>query len=74
MMYSTAAATTPVTPLKVVNRQDNVPQYVRDFLKTSIGKNFTQEQVMAAYRSNSPMLKAESSNIVSEVKIDEDSD
>ena len=70
-MSGTAAATTPVTPLQVVNQQDNVPQYVRDFLKTSMGKHFTQEQVMAAYRNNSPMLKAESSNIVSEVKIDE---
>ena len=70
-MSGSAVATTPVTPLQVVKQQDNVPQYVRDFLKTSMGKHFTQEQVMAAYRNNSPMLKAESSNIVSEVKIDE---
>ena len=72
IMSGSAVATTPVTPLQVVKQQDNVPQYVRDFLKTSMGKHFTQEQVMAAYRNNSPMLKAESSNIVSEVKIDED--
>lgn len=72
IMSGSAVATTPVTPLQVVNQQDNVPQYVRDFLKTSMGKHFTQEQVMAAYRNGSPMLKTESSNIVSEVKIDED--
>ena len=72
IMSGSAVATTPVTPLQVVNQQDNVPQYVRDFLKTSIGKHFTKEQVIAAYRNGSPMLKTESSNIVSEVKIDED--
>lgn len=60
------------TSLQTGNQNDKLPQTVKDFLATPIGRNFTAEQVMAAYGNVNRMLKAESSNVVSETKIDED--
>ena len=58
--------------LQIVNKKKELPQAVKEFLATPVGRNFTAEQVLAAYNNASRIMKAESGNIVSETKIDED--
>lgn len=58
--------------LQIVNQKKELPQAVKEFLATPVGRNFTAEQVLAAYNNASRIMKAESGNIVSETKIDED--
>lgn len=72
MTGNAMAVETTVPTLQVVNQKDNVPYCVREFMKTPIGKKFSLEQVMSVYNSNCPVAKAESNNIISETKIDED--
>lgn len=58
--------------LQIVNQKKELPQAVKEFLATPVGRNFTAEQVLAAYNNACRIMKAESGNIVSETKIDED--
>lgn len=58
--------------IQIVNQQNNLPQAVKEFLATPVGKNFTAEQVLAAYNNAYHIMKVESGNVVSETKIDED--
>ncbi len=60
------------TSLQVGNQEKMIPQAVKAFLATPIGRNFTAEQVMAAYNNANYIMRAESGNVVSETKIDED--
>lgn len=58
--------------IQIVNQQNNLPQAVKEFLATPVGKNFTAEQILAAYNNAYHIMKVESGNVVSETKIDED--
>lgn len=60
------------TSIQMANRGKSIPESVKAFLATPMGRHFTAEQVMAAYRNVNNILKAESGNAVSETKIDED--
>ena len=60
------------TSLQAGNQKKMVPEAVKAFLSTPVGRNFTAEQVMAAYGNANYIMKAESGNVVSETKIDED--
>lgn len=52
--------------IQIVNQQNNLPQAVKEFLATPVGKNFTAEQVLAAYNNAYHIMKVESGNVVSE--------
>lgn len=58
--------------LQIVNQKKELPQAVKEFLATPVGRNFTAEQVLAAYNNACRIMKTESGNAVSETKIDED--
>ena len=60
------------TSLLVENKGKAVPDVVKAFLATPMGRHFTAEQVMAAYNNVNCIMKAESGNAASETKIDED--
>ena len=60
------------SPLQTETQSKAIPQAVKKFLATPIGKNFTPEQVMAAYNNANYIMRAESGSVVSETKIDED--
>lgn len=68
----THAENVTMPTVQIATQKDNVPQCVKDFLKTPVGKHFTMEQVMSVYNNSCPVAKAESSNVISETKIDED--